>query len=356
MNIYFHIPYCKSKCKYCAFYSEILPPPAEYVEYMLQEMKEILSKTVEPVSTVYIGGGTPSALSPQQLRQLVSTIVAECVPEEFSIEVNPADVTQELLEALQGVTRISIGAQSFDDEILQFLGRRHTKADICHAVELVKTAGFSNFGLDLIAAIPSMTQECWEKTLDAAVELSPRHISIYNLSIEEGTPFFRSGLMPISDDEAMEQLALAQSRLNVAGYGRYEISNYAQSGYECKHNLAVWHGEDYFGIGAGAHSRVGQSRIHNLDNWHNWLAAKQAGATIPQNVEYLTEEEDSRERTFTQWRLLNEGVTFISNAPEKQALLKTLLEQDIIHELKPNTYALTMRGTEIADSIISAFM
>lgn len=356
MNIYFHIPYCKSKCKYCAFYSETLPPPAEYVEYMLQEMKEILSKTVEPVSTVYIGGGTPSALPPQQLRQLVSTIVAECVPEEFSIEVNPADVTQELLDALQGVTRISIGAQSFDDEILQFLGRRHTKADICHAVELVKTAVFTNFGLDLIAAIPTMSQATWQSSLEAAVALSPRHISIYNLSIEEGTPFLKNGLMPIADDEAMEQLAMAQSILNVAGYGRYEISNYAKPGFECKHNLAVWHGEDYYGIGAGAHSRIGQSRIHNLDSWRDWLASKQSGVLIPQNIEQMTLEEDARERTFTQWRLLNEGITLIPESQEKQALLKTLLDQAIIHELKPNTYALTSRGTEIADSVISAFL
>lgn len=356
MNIYFHIPYCKSKCKYCAFYSETLPPPAEYVEYMLQEMKEILSKTVEPVSTVYIGGGTPSALSPQQLRQLVSTIVAECVPEEFSIEVNPADVTQELLEALQGVTRISIGVQSFDNEVLKFLGRRHIAADVFRAVEQIKAVGITDFGLDLIAAIPGYVDGHWQRSLEAAVALSPTHISIYNLSIESGTPFFKQGLHPVSDDEAMEQLALAQSILNVAGYTRYEISNYALPGYECKHNLAVWHGEDYYGIGAGAHSRIGQTRIHNLDNWHNWLLAKQAGATVPQAIEQLTKEEDSRERTFTQWRLLNEGITIIPQSPEKQALLKMLLDQAIIHELKPNTYALTTRGTEVADAVISAFL
>lgn len=356
MNIYFHIPYCKSKCKYCAFYSETLPPPAEYVEYMLLEMKEILSKAAKPVNTVYIGGGTPSALPPRQLEHLVSTIVAEYAPKEFSIEVNPADVSRELLAALQGVTRISIGAQSFDDDILQFLGRRHTKADIIQAVGLIKAFGFTNFGLDLIAAIPNMNKECWQKSLEATLALSPTHISIYNLSIEEGTPFFKSGLQPIPDDEAMEQLALAQSILNVAGYSRYEISNYAKPGFECLHNLAVWHGEDYYGIGAGAHSRIGQSRIHNSDNWHDWLAAKQSGLLTPQNIEQMTLEEDARERTFTQWRLLNEGITLIPESQEKQALLKTLLDQAIIHELKPNTYALTSRGTEIADSVISAFL
>lgn len=356
MNIYFHIPYCKSKCKYCAFYSETQPLSSEYIDYMIQEFNEIVHENGKKVNTVYIGGGTPSALPAPLLKRLISSIVAESSPSEFSVELNPADVTQELLDALQGVTRISIGAQSFDDTILQFLGRRHTKADICHAVEFVKTAGFTNFGLDLIAAIPSMTQECWEKTLDAAVALSPTHISIYNLSIEEGTHFFRSGLVPISDDEAMEQLALAQSRLNVAGYGRYEIFNYAKPGFECLHNLAVWHGEDYYGIGAGAHSRIGQSRIHNLDSWRDWLASKQSGVLIPQNIEQMTLEEDARERTFTQWRLLNEGITLIPESQEKQALLKTLLDQAIIHELKPNTYALTSRGTEIADSVISAFL
>lgn len=356
MNIYFHIPYCKSKCKYCAFYSETLPPPAEYIEYMLQEMKEILSKAIRRVNTVYIGGGTPSALPPSQLKHLVSTIVAECAPQEFSIEVNPADVSQELLAALQGVTRISIGAQSFDDEVLSFLGRRHKKADVFKAIELIKASGFTNFGLDLIAAIPNMNKACWQQSLEEALSLSPTHISIYNLSIEEGTPFFKSGLIPISDDEAMEQLALAQSILNVAGYSRYEISNYATPGFECLHNLAVWHGEDYYGIGAGAHSRIGQSRIHNLDNWHDWLASKQSNFPIPQAVEHLTLEEDTCERTFTQWRLLNEGITIVPKTLEKQALLKTLLDQAIIHEIKPNTYALTSRGTEIADSVISSFM
>lgn len=356
MNIYFHIPFCKSKCKYCAFYSETLPLPAEYIEYMLLEMKEILSKTTKSVKTVYIGGGTPSALPPSQLKLLVSTIVAECNPKELSIEVNTADVSQELLSELQGVTRISVGAQSFEDDILNFLGRRHTKADIFQAIELIKASGFTNFGLDLIAAIPTMSKATWLSSLEAAVALSPAHISIYNLSIEEGTPFFKNGLIPIADDDAMEQLVMAQSILNVAGYGRYEISNYAKPGFECKHNLAVWHGEDYYGIGAGAHSRIGQNRIHNLDNWHAWLVAKQSGAVIPQAVEQLTLEEDVRERTFTQWRLLNEGITLIPESPEKQALLKTLLDQAIIHELKPNTYALTSRGTEIADSVISAFL
>lgn len=356
MNIYFHIPFCKSKCKYCAFYSETLPPPADYVEYLLLEMKEILHREKQQVKTVYIGGGTPSALPLPQLRQLISTIVAECSPEEFSIEVNPADVTPELVDALHGVTRISIGAQSFDNNVLDFLGRRHKADDIILAVELIKSAGFTNFGLDLIAAIPGMTKECWEQSLEKAVALSPTHISIYNLSIEKGTPFSKQGVLPIEDDDAMEQLALAQSVLNVAGYGRYEISNYAKPSFECKHNLAVWHGEDYFGIGAGAYSRLGLRRIHNTDNWHEWLSAKQNGNKIPYTEEILSEEEDFNERKFTQWRLLNEGINLQLNSSEKQALLKTLIEQNIIHELKPETYALTLRGTEIADSVITAFM
>ena len=356
MNIYFHIPFCKSKCKYCAFYSETLPPPADYVEYLLLELKEILHREKQEVKTVYIGGGTPSALPLPQLRQLVSTIVAECSPVEFSIEVNSADVTLELVAALQGVTRISIGAQSFDNDILDFLGRRHKADDIIRAVELIKSAGFTNFGLDLIAAIPGMTKESWKQSLEKAVALSPTHISIYNLSIEEGTPFSKQGVVPIEDDDAMEQLALAQSILNVAGYGRYEISNYAKPSFECKHNLAVWHGEDYFGIGAGAYSRLGLRRIHNTDNWHEWLTAKQNRGIIPCSEEILSVEEDFNERKFTQWRLLNEGINLQLNSPEKQALLKTLLEQNIVKELKPKTYALTLRGTEIADSIIAAFM
>lgn len=356
MNIYFHIPYCKSKCKYCAFYSETQSLPSEYIDYMVQEFSEIVHANGKKVNTVYIGGGTPSALPAPLLERLISSIVAESSPRELSVEVNPADVSQELLEALQGVTRISIGAQSFNDSILNFLGRRHTSTDIIKAVNLIKTAGFTNFGLDLIAAIPSMDKDCWEMSLQQAIALSPTHISIYNLSIEEGTPFFKNGVTPISDDEAMEQLSVAETVLTRAGLTRYEISNYAKPGFECKHNLAVWYGEDYHGIGAGAHSRIVRNRIHNKDNWQEWLAAKQAGAVIPQAIEQLTSQEDSRERSFTQWRLLNEGITIIPPTPEKKALLKTILAQEIIRELKPDTYALTSRGTEVADSVISAFL
>ena len=299
-GLYVHVPFCDGKCRYCAFYS--IPWREEsadrYLDALATEFQlRVRERSAFSPSTIYIGGGTPTLLSDRQLTRLLEIIrpaPGSAAPIEWTVEANPGTITRSKLRLLRdaGVNRVSLGAQSFDDGALRRLGRRHTAADIRSAAAEVRTAGFTNFGLDLIACIPGLDREGWAATLDAAIRLEPAHVSVYALTAEEATRLsadIRSGRDELLDDaEQLAMLDLAEQALGAAGYARCEISNYARPGFECRHNVSAWRGGEYLGVGPAAASHVGNRRWTNAPDLDAYLDAAASGVLPPCEEETLS--------------------------------------------------------------------
>ncbi len=261
-GLYVHIPFCQTKCRYCGFYSEPIKnhAPQRLISAIITELTE--KRGQEPFfQTIYIGGGSPSCLPAKQLLRLIGEITSRCPkPEEFTIEVNPGQVNKDILSQLHaaGVTRISIGAQSFASEELTFLGRKHSVADIGRAVRSAKGAGFDNIGLDLIFAIPHSTLKSWKHSLRSAIDLGVQHISAYALTYEEQTPLQKAvetgEVTPVDEEIDRQMYDMTIDELEKAGFKQYEISNFAKPGFECRHNLNYWANNPYLGIGPAAGS------------------------------------------------------------------------------------------------------
>jgi oxygen-independent coproporphyrinogen-3 oxidase len=291
IGLYVHVPFCRSKCRYCGFYSVPVAgrETGRLVGAMLRELDRY--DRVE-FCTAYVGGGSPTALPAQQLLGLVRRI-AERWPqtEEFTVECNPGQVEAGLLAVLRraGVNRLSFGAQSFQAAELELLGRAHTVEEIGRAVELARRAGFDNVGLDLIFAIPGSTLGDWQYNVEAAIELGVQHISAYSLSFEAGTVFDawrRAGRLSVVDEEldrAMYEWVI--ERLGQAGLQQYEISNFARPGFECRHNLGYWANRRYIGIGPGAASYWQGGRVTHDPDIARYLAAVEDGGEIPGDVQ-----------------------------------------------------------------------
>ncbi|MCL5281664.1 MAG: radical SAM family heme chaperone HemW [Planctomycetes bacterium] len=318
-GLYVHVPFCRSKCRYCGFYSvptagwdgtgvpsRISPrlgaPPnamhrvwepytGRLVAAMLRELDRYEGVQFR---TAYVGGGSPTALPPEQLLGLARRIAERLEQvEEFTVECNPGQVDAELLADLRraGVNRLSFGAQSFRAAELELLGRRHTVEEIGRAVELARRAGFDNVGLDLIFAIPDSTLADWQYSVEAAIGLDVQHISAYSLSFEPGTVFDvwrRNGrLAPVDEelDRAMYEWVI--DRLGQVGLPQYEISNFARPGFGCRHNLGYWANRPYVGIGPGAASYWQGDRVTHDSNMEWYMAAVESGQKIPGAVERL---------------------------------------------------------------------
>ncbi len=271
LGIYIHIPFCKSKCGYCDFCSH--PPESEreierYLNALMLNMQDFSAAAQGcSVDTVYIGGGTPTLLAPKQLHALL-----DCVRDAFDVEkdaeitaeANPGTVDRRALRALRksGVNRISFGLQSANDAELRALGRIHTRADFEKSYADARQAGFENINIDLMYGIPYQTRESFAKTLDFVRALSPEHLSVYGLKIEEGTPFYaRRDSLPLPDEETEYKLYLdAHRTLSDAGFEHYEVSNFARRGFRSRHNLRYWLDENYLGFGVAAHSYFNNQR------------------------------------------------------------------------------------------------
>jgi len=270
--VYVHIPFCKSFCTYCGFYSEVAPDlQASCVDEICKEglsRREEILRTLGK-NTLYIGGGTPSVLPLSLLEKVV-----ECVKgvsgtdsfSEFTVEVNPDDITRDYAEGLLslGVNRISMGVQSFDDRILRWMRRRHTSQGALKAYDILRSVGFSNISIDLIFGINHLPEEIWEDTLKKAVSLSPEHISAYQLSIDGESDLARMvecGKYTEADEESCAgQYALLCRMLSEEGYDHYEISSFSKGGHRSEHNSAYWDRSPYVGLGPGAHSFDGRGR------------------------------------------------------------------------------------------------
>ena len=294
ISIYIHIPFCVKKCQYCDF----LSAPADsrtqevYLRALKQEIREQAARYREyEVQTVFIGGGTPTAVPCENLCEVLKTVFSfyRMNPHaEISMEANPGTVTKEALLSYRkaGINRISIGLQSADDVELKLLGRIHTYRDFQQTYRWAQEAGFTNINLDIMSALPGQSVENYKKTLETVLSLKPQHISAYSLIVEEGTPFYekygqeseklqatgeKQPDLP-SEEEEREMYALTEKLLAAAGYHRYEISNYALPGRECRHNLVYWKRGNYVGFGLGAASMVENVRFENIREMQEYLA------------------------------------------------------------------------------------
>jgi oxygen-independent coproporphyrinogen III oxidase len=278
-GLYVHIPFCASKCAYCNFYSE---PVSKHDTGRLMHAlhKELKFSDTSTIGTAYIGGGSPSCLDLSQLCGLVEVILEKCDNiTEFTVECNPGQINPDMLEHLHklGVNRLSIGAQSFNDEELKCLGRIHNAAAITTAVQQAKQAGFKNISIDLIFAICGSTQTAWQYSLDTALRLNPEHISAYSLTLEHDTPLVQAiaqgkyTAVDESTDAAMYEQAI--ETLTKAGFNHYEISNFARPGFECLHNTGYWQNRPYIGIGPSAASSSGSKRTKNFSDIKAYINA-----------------------------------------------------------------------------------
>lgn len=294
ISIYIHIPFCVKKCQYCDFLSAPADSRAQevYLRTLKQEIREQAARYREyEVQTVFIGGGTPTAVPCENLCEVLKTVFSfyRMNPHaEISMEANPGTVTKETLLSYRkaGINRISIGLQSADDVELKLLGRIHTYRDFQQTYRWAQEAGFTNINLDIMSALPGQSVENYKKTLETVLSLKPQHISAYSLIVEEGTPFYekygqeseklqatgeKQPDLP-SEEEEREMYALTEKLLAAAGYHRYEISNYALPGRECRHNLVYWKRGNYVGFGLGAASMVENVRFENIREIQEYLA------------------------------------------------------------------------------------
>jgi len=295
-GLYIHIPFCVTRCVYCAFYSQTdraLQQP--YLQALLQEMSLRRDEVREPVSTVYVGGGTPSCLDAGTLQGLfdgIRTYFPWQKNAEITLECNPDDVTPDFVRLLGTlpINRISMGVQSFDDRRLRFLRRRHTARTAMDAVGLLRGAGLDNLSIDLMFGFPDQTVAEWEADIDAALRLRPRHLSAYCLTYEEGTPLYRmrteGKVKEISEDGYVAMYGLLTARMHAAGYEHYEISNFALPGYRSRHNSAYWQAVPYMGIGAAAHSYDISTRSWNTADIRRYMESLNRGI-LPSETEII---------------------------------------------------------------------
>jgi oxygen-independent coproporphyrinogen-3 oxidase len=281
VSLYLHFPFCVRKCRYCDFLSG--PAAAkereEYIQTLCLEIELRAAEVPAGVDTVFIGGGTPSLMTPDQAERVMAAIRRSYVladDAEISMEVNPGTADADKLCAFRkvGINRLSIGVQSFDDGELKLLGRIHTADQAREIMSAAREAGFQNINLDLMSALPGQSVLSWERSLQEAVRQAPEHISAYSLIIEEGTPFAAMALPALpSEEEDREMYHFTKHFLASNGYRRYEISNYAREGFECRHNCGYWTGHDYLGLGLGASSCLGGERFRNPDRMEEYREA-----------------------------------------------------------------------------------
>ena len=326
LELYVHIPFCKKKCRYCDFLSFAGEEWTQetYTQALIREIGAWRGKENKKVSSVFVGGGTPSILSVRRMEEIFEALresffLAEDA--EITIECNPGTLKKEKLEVYKclGVNRLSLGLQSAKNEELRLLGRIHTWETFLESFQMARKAGFENLNVDLISALPGQTVESWRETLEKTITLSPEHISAYSLIIEEGTPFYQEyeedakireaggdpQFLP-SEDAERQMYEDTEKILGNAGYSRYEISNYAKPGMACQHNMGYWQRKEYIGLGLGASSLYREGRWRNSENLLEYCNRKQ---DMPErkDLQKLSRKDQMEETMFLGLRLM-EGV------------------------------------------------
>ena len=373
-GLYIHIPFCASRCIYCGFYSTTsLKWRQRYVDAVCKEMSLPPAPSIERgrIDTIYLGGGTPSQLTTDQLRQLflyinkvypLTTHHSPLTP-EITIEMNPDDVTPEYAAVLPqlGINRVSMGAQTFDDERLRFLHRRHTSSQVPQAVKILRDAGIQNISIDLMYGFPNETLKDWERDIDAALALGVEHISAYCLMIEEGTPLWK---LTIENeewriDEELERQMYEQliDKLTTAGYEHYEISNFAKPGYRSLHNSSYWQDIPYIGLGAAAHSYDGKRRSWNVSDIKQYIEGIEQGER-PCEYEDIDDDTHYNDRITTALRT-SDGLELSTLSDRHRRFCMKEAQKfidDGLLRIVDNHLALTRKGLFVSDYIMSSLM
>jgi putative oxygen-independent coproporphyrinogen III oxidase len=304
--LYVHIPFCTNKCHYCDFNSYILKgqPVMDYLDALEREMEQTV-KLIPPgeIQTIFVGGGTPTVLLPDQMESFLKRVHTyfpnKSAELEFSMEANPGTTDKEKLQAMKegGVNRISFGVQSFDNALLEGIGRIHNTDDVYRSIENARQVGFTNMSIDLMFGLPNQTVAAMNDSLDKALALGLPHYSIYGLKVEENTLFhnlYQKNLLPLPDeDDELDMFLLIMKRLKEAGYSQYEISNFAKPGKESRHNSMYWLNRSYYGLGAGAHGYMHGNRHVNIKGVQAYIDATQQGRPLLE--EYAISEQEAIE-------------------------------------------------------------
>lgn len=306
LSLYIHIPFCVRKCHYCGFYSTTYSPQASepFIAALDAEVSACLPEfEMRVFDNIYIGGGTPTALSFQEIEKVLTVTRQFNVSKEaeFTIEVNPNSLSMNHLAVCreQGVNRISLGVQSFDDRLLKVLGRSHTAKQAVDAFKLARTAGIKNLSVDLIFGIPGQTLEQWHKDLEHVRVLDPEHLSVYSLSIDNGSEFneqAEKGTFILPDDETTAALyETATEKLEQAGFVQYEVSNFSKPGFACRHNMNYWNRGEYLGLGPGAWSFINNIRRHNIADVGEYARRLRVGQSVCEGSETVNSGEAATE-------------------------------------------------------------
>ena len=369
LELYVHIPFCVRKCQYCDFLSG--PSDEEtkdrYIEALLKEIRAAEHTEDYEIVSVFIGGGTPSALKAEAIASIMRTLQEKfffCEDAEVTIEANPGTVDLEKLTIYRnvGINRLSLGLQSTDAEELKLLGRIHSYEEFLKSYEWAREAGFSNINIDLMFAIPGQTGEAWRQHLYQVAELNPEHISAYSLIIEEGTPFAEQNLDLPDEDTEYQMYEDTAEILERYGYRQYEISNYAKQGYMCRHNAGYWQRLEYLGFGLGASSLYGGMRFSNTHQMQEYLKESRNPDQIRKDVTVLSRNEQIEEFMFLGLRM-TEG---ISEKKFKENFNVRLMDiyGDILQKYEETGFMehietkwrLTRKGIHVSNHILADFL
>lgn len=369
LELYVHIPFCVRKCQYCDFLSG--PSDEEtkdrYIEALLKEIRAAEHTEDYEIVSVFIGGGTPSALKAEAIASIMRTLQEKfffCEDAEVTIEVNPGTVDPEKLTIYRnvGINRLSLGLQSTDAEELKLLGRIHSYEEFLKSYEWAREAGFSNINIDLMFAIPGQTGEAWRQHLYQVAELNPEHISAYSLIIEEGTPFAEQNLDLPDEDTEYQMYEDTAEILERYGYRQYEISNYAKQGYMCRHNAGYWQRLEYLGFGLGASSLYGGMRFSNTHQMQEYLKKSRSPDQIRKDVTVLSRNEQIEEFMFLGLRM-TDGISekkFEENFNVRLMdiygdILQKYEETGFMEHIETK-WRLTRKGIHVSNHILADFL
>ena len=374
-SVYLHIPFCAKMCHYCDFatYTVKEQPVNEYLDALEKEMEFTLAnETADEVETIFVGGGTPTILNPKQMERFLAAVWRHFPNRkanlEFTMEANPGTVDREKLTVMRagGVNRLSFGAQSFDNHLLQLIGRDHNASTVLHSIEDARHVGFDNISLDLMFGLPNQTVEILNDTLDVALDLGVQHFSAYALKVEENTLFHtlqRKGKLSLpADDDEYEMYQLIRERMAVSGYEQYEISNFSLPGYESRHNKTYWLNEPYYGFGVGAHGFTNGIRYANMRGVKPYIGAI-GEQRLPRVDQYEVSLTEDMENMMILGLRLNEGVSYsryedrfgVSMMSVYGKQIKDLQEKGLLKH-DDRTVRLTERGLLLGNEVFAEFL
>ena len=372
MGIYVHIPFCKKKCDYCDFisFSNKNSKMQEYIEAVLKEIE--LQKIKKQITTIYIGGGTPSYIDSKYIEEILSEICKKNVADnaEITIEVNPGTVTLEKLKdyKMAGINRLSIGLQTTNDELLKQIGRIHNTEQFLETYKMAREVGFKNINVDLMLGLPNQRIKDLKDSLEKIIQLQPEHISVYSLIVEEGTPIankIESGELELPEEELERNMYwYVKNTLELNGYKHYEISNFAKKGFESKHNMNCWNQEEYIGIGIAAHSYRDITRYSNTENMSEYIKNVQNNKLERNRIIHEIQKEDDTKKEYMLLGLRKiEGIS-IRKFKEKfgdnpiylyRNELKKLSDENLIN-IDEDNIRLTNKGIDLANLVWEEFV